>query len=646
MKLFRNQASVLITLFDNDLPVNANVIAGLINTSLKTVKKEIDDLNFVCLENGCEILSYPGSGYMIEIRDSDAYDRFVDTIKNMFNRNLFYHDAQDERVSYIVRLFLIYRNMTLNDLIDYCYCSESSIRRDLKFVREKLEKLQLALVNRTNKGISLIGDEWHLRMALMHARFEYMFKNKVFIEARETAFEDVFLDTTDYRNQLLDVIENVLKEKDYILPFDSLMRFSVMLSLSITRNVYSDYLNVSAQMRKVNIEREREIVRSIYDCLNYPQRIELSDEDEVYLSIFLKSIRLMRYSELLADPEKEHFIDYANGFMDYLKSKYDVMQADTFVLFKDLCSIFYMLYFSSMLDSHVFKSIVNQQLRDGLFNLDLCALLYDYVTVQCGLNALPEDVAYFYHAFVSFSTRNSDQIAKKILVVAEGGRLSARSMASLINARNTNFFVNYIPMEFGEMRTVNTEGYDGVITDIEALKTSDINVPVLSLSFFRNARNVSRMSRIFVFNESETREFFPPENLFYANGIETEEDIYRFISENVLNSDTEKDSKFLSCAKKLRSVYSRTRNNNIYLVYSPYDCYGRDFLKIVCLNKAIMVDNYLINRILVFNIKSENIFYRNFISTYIGYLIHNRNMYISNDKDKDYQRLFDIISND
>ncbi len=646
MKLFRNQASVLITLFDNDMPVNANVIAGLINTSLKTVKKEIDDLNFICLENGCEIVSYPGAGYMIEISDNDTYEHFVDSVKNMFNRNLFYHDAQDERVSYIIRLFLIYRNLTLNDLIDYCYCSESSIRRDLKYVREKLDKMKLSLVNRTNKGISLIGDEWHLRMALMHARFEYMFRNKVIIDGRETAFEDVFLDNSPYRNQLLDIIENILKKKNYLLPFDSLMRFALMITLSMTRSVNSDYLNVTEEMSKVNIDQEKDIIREVYSSVNYPQKISLSREDEVYLSIFLKSVRLIRYSDLTNEPEMNLFENYANGFMDLLRSKYEIMEADTTVLYKDLCTVLYIIYYSSMLDSHVFKSIVNQQLRDGLFNLDLCALLYDYLTDACGFNVIAEDVAYFYHAFVSFSSLNSDQIAKKILVVAEAGRLSARSMATLINARNTNFFINYIPMVFGEMRTINTEGYDGVVTDIEALKTSGLNVPVLSLSFFRNAKNVSRMNRMFVFNENETREFFPPENLFYADDIETEEDIYRYISENVLNNDKRADEKFIADARKLASVYSRTRNNNIYLVNSPYDCYGRDFLKVICLNKAIMIDNYLINRILVFNIKSDNLFYRNFISTYIGYLIHNRNMYISNDREKDYDRLFNIISND
>ena len=65
MELFNNQVSVLKVLFNHETPVNANIIASTINSSLKTVKKEIDDLNVVCLENGCEIISYPGSGLQV-----------------------------------------------------------------------------------------------------------------------------------------------------------------------------------------------------------------------------------------------------------------------------------------------------------------------------------------------------------------------------------------------------------------------------------------------------------------------------------------------------------------------------------------------------------------------------------------------------
>ena len=65
MELFNNQVSVLNVLFNHETPVNANIIASMINTSLKTVKKEIDDLNLICQDYGCEIISYPGSGYQM-----------------------------------------------------------------------------------------------------------------------------------------------------------------------------------------------------------------------------------------------------------------------------------------------------------------------------------------------------------------------------------------------------------------------------------------------------------------------------------------------------------------------------------------------------------------------------------------------------
>ena len=641
MELFNNQVSVLNVLFNHETPVNANIIASMINTSLKTVKKEIDDLNLICQDYGCEIISYPGSGYQMSINDRERYSSFVETIKGMHNRNLFYQDSQDERVHYIIRCFLAKKNLSIYELMDQCSCSESSIRRDIKIVREILKGYKLSLVNRTNKGTSLEGDEWHVRVAMLHEDYDYNFKSKVYFHDRETDWEKLFLAEDRKVDNLVRTIETVIRRHDFVLSYGALKRFAVMIALSATRSRYSPLLITNERLTSVNIDEERKVVRDIYQSFPYLQRSELSTQDEMYLSIFLKSVRLIRFPVFVEMPEKEMIQKIVDGFFLELRRIYDLEGRDVSVLYKDLCGGTYNLYYSALLDNHVIAASVHQQMADGLMILDMCYSYYLYLTKETDIKCLPYDVSYFYHMFLNFTSRQTSIQKKKIMVVSDGGYFYSRTQASVLNRKNTNYFIEYVPKEYLDLKNLDMREYRGIVSDITILKDQYPQLPFFNMQFFRSRKAIDRMGLTFSISEKQFRKIFTKNDLYYTDQITYEADIIPYIKS--ILPDNEGTEVFLQKAARKNSIYGGTRNNNCYLINTVIDYLGKAFIKIICLKDAIIIDGNIVNKIIVFNVAGNSIFDKATISGRIGSLIHSHDTYISHDRERDYQLLADIM---
>ncbi|MBE6125540.1 MAG: HTH domain-containing protein [Erysipelotrichaceae bacterium] len=643
MELFNNQVSVLNVLFSHETPVNANIIASMINSSLKTVKKEIDDLNVICLENGCEIISYPGSGYVMEIYDRERYNSFARMVKSQSNRNLFYQDSQDERVHFIIRCFLAKKNISIYELMDWCNCSESSIRRDIKKVRDILKNHKLSLVNHTNKGTSLEGDEWHIRLTMLHENYYYIFKNKVYFEERETDWERLFLSTDSKLETLQNVIETVIHKHGFVLSYDALKRFTVMAALSITRKSYASLLVTSRKLTDVNIEEEKALIRDIHDGFPYWRNSELSSRDEMYLSIFLKSVRLVRFHIFTQMPEKDMIQKIVDGFFLQFRRLFDLEGRDINVLYKDLCVGTYNLYYSALLDNHVIAANVHQQMVDGLLILDMCYAYYKYLKMETDINCLPYDVSYFYYMFLNFTSRQQGINRKKILVVADGGFFYSRTIANVLNRKNTNYFIEYVPMEYINLKNIDVREYGGIVSDILGLEKQYPDLPLFSLSFFRSQKAIDRMGLAFAISEKEFRRVFTRSDVYYTDKIHCEEDIRTFVKENIPLSSEEKEELFLQKAFDKNSIYGGTRNNNCYLINSVLDYLDKSFIKIICLKEAILVDGKIVNKIVMYNVKGRSIMARSNMSGRVGALIHSHDTYISFDRDRDYELLADIM---
>lgn len=81
MGLYHDQATILIQLFHSNQPLGGDLLCQKIGIGLRTLKKEIDLINDICMQNGCSIRSKMGEGYFLEVSDPAAFEMFRDDVK-------------------------------------------------------------------------------------------------------------------------------------------------------------------------------------------------------------------------------------------------------------------------------------------------------------------------------------------------------------------------------------------------------------------------------------------------------------------------------------------------------------------------------------------------------------------------------------
>lgn len=143
----------------------ASAIADKIESSVKTVRIRIKDLNEILKFHGAEIESKPKWGYKITIKEKSIFKAFYKRLNDENKQKL--PTTSAERVAYILA-FLLNREgyIKLEDFCNFLYVSRNTLTIDLKKVEYILNIYHLELERRPNYGILVRGEEFDRRICI------------------------------------------------------------------------------------------------------------------------------------------------------------------------------------------------------------------------------------------------------------------------------------------------------------------------------------------------------------------------------------------------------------------------------------------------------------------------------------------------
>ena len=642
MVLFRNQILILDMLLNSEEAVSGNAIADFLNSSLKTIKKEIDELNFLCRENGCEIISKVGTGYEISVTDNELFLHFKEDVVNIALNHYYYFDDQQERLHYIARRFLTGRSIYINDLAYECSVSESTIRRDMPLIRELFAEYKLYLANRTNKGMSLEGDEWHIRMAFLNEDFIYNFNVKSYFTDPETTFENMMLTSSDVLPSIMRMIRNILNGHEYYLSYSNLIRFTKLLILTYNRQKEKNMLIIPSRCKDILLDEEKQIVSEIIEKTPYFSNGKPNEAELFYLSAYLKCGRILEYDDFVKLPDSEHFEKMAESFVTYMREKTECCSMDTDDLRKDLCVELYKLHYMSLIDVSLPHQFSHQLRRDGLANLDLCIMLYFYTGEVWHEDWDAYNISNLYHAFMRFSSVFDKQNRIKVLVVSKQDIHTAESFAQRINMSVSSSNITFVPMEYMKLRSLNMKEYAGIISNITELKEEYPQLRFRNLNFIRDAEEMRQLANYFLLSYIDFQKMFTIDDLYEGVNLKTEEEIYEYVK-SILPGTKENKEAFIVHAKKKNSVYGSCKMNNVFMVSTVYDVLQEDVFKLIYLKKSLVFNGWAANKILVWNVAGNDRQKKKEMSSKIGNFFRTYDTLMSNDKAKDYEKLCQIF---
>ena len=150
----------------------AQSIADKLGVSTKTVKNEIRELNR--LLNSYALIELKQGRYVLYIIDQENFEK----IRLGLSRQDNFFNSQNNRMAYIVNKLMRSETPYLtDDLAEEMNVGRTTFIGDLKKLRKNIEKYNLQIIGKTNKGLFLEGIEIDIRMCILEYFYIPIYKD-------------------------------------------------------------------------------------------------------------------------------------------------------------------------------------------------------------------------------------------------------------------------------------------------------------------------------------------------------------------------------------------------------------------------------------------------------------------------------------
>lgn len=164
-----NITKILQVLLDNEQPISAKNIAGIIGVSESTVKHSVLEVRRIVEQYGGQLKSVPRVGLCLNV-DKECRNM----IMNAFDEGNQETYSFDYRRKYILDiLFHKKSNYTIQLFADDLEVSRNVILNDLDRIEEWLKLFNIQMIRIQNFGIKVEGNEFDMRQAILDANNQY-----------------------------------------------------------------------------------------------------------------------------------------------------------------------------------------------------------------------------------------------------------------------------------------------------------------------------------------------------------------------------------------------------------------------------------------------------------------------------------------
>ena len=167
-----NRLCRILRIIEQSNLTTAQSIADKLGVSTKTVKNEIKELNK--LLKGYGLIDIKQGKYVLYIIDQKNFDKASQALRIQDD----FFNSQQNRMSYILYRLINSNTPYLTDeLAEEMNIGRTTFVGDLKKLRSKVEKYNLQIVGKTNKGLFLEGNEIDIRMCLLEDMYGPIYKD-------------------------------------------------------------------------------------------------------------------------------------------------------------------------------------------------------------------------------------------------------------------------------------------------------------------------------------------------------------------------------------------------------------------------------------------------------------------------------------
>lgn len=310
-----------------------------LNITDRTLRTDIQTINKILQNNGATIKIKRKCGYYIDIDDNDKFNIFLINLSNSEKSNIEL-DSTKDRMKYFLNI-LLYQNdyITLDNLADKVFVTTNTLKNYIKSLNPIFSKYNLEIINKSNLGVKIIGNEDDKRKFLIETILYDNFQNYITTFSKEEymLFKDIDLD------KLKNIVYKKLKKVNIKISDYNFKNLIIHFALMVSRVKNEYYINNSFNI-KIN-DSYKSFIDEISNELEKTFNIIMSDGEKHY--IYLHLIANSHIDNLINNDIKikEIVSELLNTiYIDYnfdLKND-EILLNDLFVHFKSILNTKYL----------------------------------------------------------------------------------------------------------------------------------------------------------------------------------------------------------------------------------------------------------------------------------------------------------------
>lgn len=425
MVINNRQQEILEILFNKKDVITSDKLCSAINVSSRTVRNDIKEINKTFKDKGINISSQKGKGYRLNIEDIELFNKLIKKKVNNLESDYL---TKEERYNFII--FILLKNnlenteyITQIELADSLYISISSLKNDLKIVKEKLEKYKLSIAKVSNKGIMLDGEEEYIRYYIN----KQLQKSQLFKQTFNSIYQNKVSSISKDDISVI-IRENIIKFKLRLtdVSYKNLMN---CIQICILRKSYNKKIQYQREyMDKIKNESSSYISEKI--CSDIKDRFDISliESDIVFITKHILSSNTIVKSkyEILSMLNTQDLMNYK--LVEEIINAIDInfgVNLDSDDILKD----FLVSHIKGAINRAKYNIKVENEMLNNIksnypFSFGMGILANDIIKKNIGIRLCEDDVG-FLSLHLEASMRrleiNKERKVKKVIIICSTG---------------------------------------------------------------------------------------------------------------------------------------------------------------------------------------------------------------------------------
>ncbi|MDK2562415.1 BglG family transcription antiterminator [Romboutsia sedimentorum] len=425
MVINNRQQEILEILFNKKDVITSDKLCSAINVSSRTVRNDIKEINKTFKDKGINISSQKGKGYRLNIEDIELFNKLIKKKVNNLESDYL---TKEERYNFII--FILLKNnlenteyITQIELADSLYISISSLKNDLKIVKEKLEKYKLSIAKVSNKGIMLDGEEEYIRYYIN----KQLQKSQLFKQTFNSIYQNKVSSISKDDISII-IRENIIKFKLRLtdVSYKNLMN---CIQICILRKLYNKKIQYQREyMDKIKNESSSYISEKICSDIKDRFDILLIESDIVFITKHILSSNTIVKSkyEILSMLNTQDLMNYK--LVEEIINAIDInfgVNLDSDDILKD----FLVSHIKGAINRAKYNIKVENEMLNNIksnypFSFGMGILANDIIKKNIGIRLCEDDVG-FLSLHLEASMRrleiNKERKVKKVIIICSTG---------------------------------------------------------------------------------------------------------------------------------------------------------------------------------------------------------------------------------